>query len=229
MDIIHSFSADADRYAWLQASTRLTDDLDAHAQASALSVRAFSSAMDVVYDSVARWDGYFAYVPQDLRESQGDVLLWRNARVGGNAEVLGSQLVQHDLFVKGWLVAPNIWGLSNLIGPIREIYESAPIEVRLDYDDPFMAFGQTKRVTCRLFKGWSDLSGKVDRWTVERDSGDSADDLVWGASPKARAFNGVIDICWNEETDDIGLACSARFIFTAFLQDGLRLSGSLTI
>lgn len=49
---------------------------------------------------------------------QGSASVSRNANIGGDATVRGSTFIDHNLFVKGWVDAPNIKG------PLKGLYAS---------------------------------------------------------------------------------------------------------
>lgn len=104
-----------------------------------------------------------------------------------------------------------------------------PLEVRLEYDDNFMAYGETKHIRCRVFRGWTEVTDRVERWSVTRATGDLGSDMVWGGRDKARLFHGEIDLEWNAAVDDIGGGEKAVFEFSAFMGDGTMVSDTITI
>ena len=97
--------------------------------------------------------------------------------------------------------------------------------------DNFMAFGETKTITCRVQRGWDDVTDQVKRWTVTRDTGDATEDAAWNLRPKAKSFNGSIRLSFTAADNDLSQdpASNTLFTFTAEF-DGLpTATASLTI
>lgn len=96
--------------------------------------------------------------------------------------------------------------------------------MRIDTDgDYFLAFGETVRVTCRVFKAFTDITDKVVRWKVRRDSGVPAEDEAWALKEKVVNFNGTFEISFTGDpaTNDLSTAqTTTKFIFTAYVQEG---------
>ena len=66
-----------------------------------------------------------------------------------------------------------------MTGVIEQL-ENYPARIEIDTQgDNFLAFGETMDITCRVFKGWSDITDTVTKWRITRDSGDTADDEAW--------------------------------------------------
>ena len=112
-----------------------------------------------------------------------------------------SNLAVHGLQMAGYSAYLNNIYMS---GTIKQ-FEQLP--VRLQVDDTlggFVAWGEVDTVTCTVTKGFDDVTDKVTAWRITRDSGDSADDVVWNNSAKAKAFGGTIDLGFGPEENDIG-------------------------
>lgn len=100
---------------------------------------------------------------------------------------------------------------------------AAPLYIVFDNDGmDALAWGETMTVRCTVFKGWQDMSALVTGWKVERDTGDAADDAVWNASAKARAFDGTLVIEHTAHRSDLGAEVSTVFTVTAYLKDGVK-------
>ena len=99
------------------------------------------------------------------------------------------------------------------------------LELRMDIDtegDSTLAYGEHLHVTCKVFKGWEDLTSKVERWQIIRDSGFASEDAAWALRPKVKNFAGVIDIHLDSDAsvDDLGKSeISTLFTFKAFFKD----------
>lgn len=89
-------------------------------------------------------------------------------------------------------------------GTIKQIKNMG---VKIQYESSLgfqMAFGETNTLKFSAWKGFFDVTDTVSKWTIVRDSGDSANDTVWNNSDKARNFNGTIDIAYTKEINDLG-------------------------
>lgn len=112
-----------------------------------------------------------------------------------------------------------------MIGRIEQMQALFP---RMEIDtegDTFLAYGETKMITCRVFRGWEDVTDKVTKWSVTRDTGDAIEDASWALKPKVQNFNGTLEICFTPTENDLGnnsLVVSTLFTFVA------EISGSPT-
>lgn len=68
----------------------------------------------------------------------------------------------------------------------------------------FLAFGESTTVTCKVRRGFDDVTSEVETWKITRDSSDPVNDEAWNNSEKAKAFNGQILICLTAEVNDLG-------------------------
>lgn len=90
-----------------------------------------------------------------------------------------------------------------------------PMRIEIDTEgDNFMAYGETKHISCSVFRGWEDVTDKVTSWSITRDSGDPANDAAWGLKQKVKDFAGEIDISFTAEEND--LSTNERVISTLF-------------
>lgn len=89
--------------------------------------------------------------------------------------------------------------------------------------DYFLGFGETVNVTCRVMKAFTDITDKVVRWKVRRDSGIPAEDEAWALKEKVVNFNGAIAISFTGDpaTNDLSTSrVTTKFMFTAYVQEG---------
>lgn len=124
---------------------------------------------------------------------------------------------------------------------LNNIYMTGRIEQmqalfpRMEIDtegDTFLAYGETKTITCRVFRGWEEVTDKVTKWTVIRDSGDAVEDASWALKPKVTNFDGTIDISYTPAENDLGnnsFVVSTLFTFVAEISDSPAATASLTI
>lgn len=119
-----------------------------------------------------------------------------------------------------------------MIGTIEQMKALFPrMEIETGGDN-FMAFGETKIVKCRVYRGWEEVTDKVAKWTVTRDTGDAIEDASWTLKPKVQNFSGTLEICFTATENDLGnntLALSTLFTFVAELPDSPATSSSLAI
>lgn len=121
-------------------------------------------------------------------------------------------------------------GYRKVLDEIVKIYLSGgtidfdkifPMRMMIFHDnDCSIAWGETKTITCRVFRGFEDVTADITKWTVTRDSGIVQDDAAWLLKTKVRDFAGTIDICFNATENDIGNnsnSVSTLFTFTAEL------------
>lgn len=125
-----------------------------------------------------------------------------------------------------WLKDPDTYRhlvLSDRILPIEG--GGLPTQLRMVIDtsnDPFIAFGETKQIRCYVFRGTEDMTYRVTKWSVIRDSGSPTEDEIWGRKPKALNFNGSLDICFTAKENDLGNIpelISTTFTFKAEFSD----------
>ena len=154
--------------------------------------------------------------------------------------------------VRGWEIGPGniaaqFGDLSNLsiFGIdmqgysvyLDNIYMTGHIEqldltprMELEYGgDGFMAYGDTRTVKCRMYRGWLEMDGGIE-WTVTRDTGNASADAAWSGKAKAADFAGEIALHYGGSDDDLGATpdTGATFTFTA-TTGGQTASAKLTL
>ena len=90
-----------------------------------------------------------------------------------------------------------------MTGTIEQLQIDAPVRIEIDTQgDNFLAYGESMEITCKVFKGWEDITDTVRQWAIRRDSGNTADDEAWNI--KHKDFNGSITIHNTKEISDLG-------------------------
>lgn len=116
-------------------------------------------------------------------------------------------------------------------GTIKQ-FENLSLRLEINTDgDSFIAYGETKHITCTLWKGFEDVTSQVTSWSIVRDSGDAADDAAWALKDKVKAFAGEFDICFTADESDIAsneYTVSTLFTITATV-DSESAANILTI
>ena len=94
---------------------------------------------------------------------------------------------------------------------------------RLEIDtegDNYMAYGETLKVHCHVFRGFIDVTNEVISWKAERESGDAAEDAAWALKTKVVNFDGNIELAFTPTENDLSIVQNhTKFIFTATLSD----------
>jgi len=111
----------------------------------------------------------------------------------------------------------TVLGNAYIFGRIDQ-FERVAYKVDIDYGgDPFIAYGETKTLTCRLVDGYGQ-EAEVTAWEIHRNYGtQTADDIAW--DNRHLDFDGVVDISYTAEVNDLGGA-SALFLVVAHYGDG---------
>lgn len=154
---------------------------------------------------------YGNFTNKDRQTSAYETRTYRRFLVGMNDwEFTKSMIAMQD----GDLSNLNIFGLEMtgysaylnniyMTGTIEQLQIEAPVRIEIDTQgDNFLAYGESMDITCKVFKGWEDITDTVRQWTIRRDSGDTADDEAWNI--KHKEFNGSITIYNTKEISDLG-------------------------
>lgn len=119
-----------------------------------------------------------------------------------------------------------------MIGTLEQMEALFPrMEIETD-GDYFLAYGECLNVSCKVFRGWQDITSQVNKWTVIRDSGDPIEDASWSLKPKVQNFNGTLEICFTPSENDLGsnsLSLSTLFTFKADFSDSTNATSTLSI
>ena len=154
---------------------------------------------------------YGNFTNKERQTSAYETRTYRRFLVGVNDwEFTKSMIAMQD----GDLSNLNIFGLNMtgysaylnniyMTGTIEQLQIDAPVRIEIDTQgDNFLAYGESMEITCKVFKGWEDITDTVRQWTIRRDSGDTADDEAWNI--KHKDFNGSITIYNTKEISDLG-------------------------
>lgn len=155
--------------------------------------------------------GYGNFTHKDRQTSAYETRTYRRFLVGVNDwEFTKSMIGMQDgdlsnLSVFGLNMTGYSAYLNNIYmsGTIEQLAIDAPVRIEIDTQgDNFLAYGESMDITCKVFKGWEDITDTVKQWTITRDSGDSADDEAWNI--KHKDFDGSITIHNTKEISDLG-------------------------
>lgn len=115
-----------------------------------------------------------------------------------------------------------------LILSIKDALEDGdPVRMEINNGgDGFLALGESMTITCRVMRGWEDITDTVETWTVTRETGNQTEDTAWNIAHSN--FNGTLEITHTKQYTDLGSGLSTLFIFTAKTGDNIA-SFHLTI
>lgn len=150
---------------------------DTHRQSSRYSTLTYERFLK----NVADWE----FSSSNLAAQFGDL---------SNLEVFGLKMTGYSAYLN------NIY----MTGTIQQFEQMEPEMDITDDIGGFLAFGESTTVTCKVRRGFEDVTSEVETWTITRDSSDPVNDEAWNNSEKAKAFNGSILICLTAEVNDLG-------------------------
>lgn len=115
-------------------------------------------------------------------------------------------------------------------GTIQQ-FEHLPYRIEIDTEGmDTLAYGETLHLSCRVYKGWEDVTDKVVDWDIIRDTGDPQADAAWALLPKVKNFEGSIDIVHTVSYSDLAeIGVSTLFTIQALVNDGGEAEYNLTI
>ena len=132
-----------------------------------------------------------------------------------------SNLSLFDLDMTGYSAFLNHIYMNGVIHQFEMLAPYMEIDTE---GDSFLAAGETMNVTCRVMKGFDDITDTATSWSISRDSGDAVEDLAWNLAHTS--FAGSITLSY----DDLGPnTVSTLFTMTASGDDGAIAQGILTI
>lgn len=105
------------------------------------------------------------------------------------------------------------FGNAYIWGTLQKVYND-PVRMEINNGgDGFLALGETMTITCKVMRGWEDITDTVETWTVTRETGNQTEDTAWNITHQN--FNGVLQITHTKEYTDLGNDLSTLFVFTA--------------
>jgi hypothetical protein len=97
--------------------------------------------------------------------------------------------------------------------------------------DSFLAWGETMDITCRVFRGFEDVTDHVATWSVVRSTSNEVDDAAWLLKSKVLNFSGTLRISHSLAENDLAAdgSISTLFLFNAIMSDGFIAQYELII
>lgn len=107
-----------------------------------------------------------------------------------------------------------------------------PLRMEIDTQgDSFLAWGETMDITCRVFRGFEDVTDHVATWKVVRNTGNEVEDTAWLLKSKVLNFSGTLRISHSLAENDLAAdgSISTLFLFNATMDDGFMAQYELII
>lgn len=130
-------------------------------------------------------------------------------------------------YIKHFSGYGSVLGNAYIYGTIDQFERAA---VRMEIDTQGMrdlAFGESVLMTCTLKKAGFDVTDKVTRWEITRDSGDPAEDAAWALKPKVKAFNGSMMLSFTETDNDLSLKVPVTAFTIKAYQDETQIAEAI--
>lgn len=107
-----------------------------------------------------------------------------------------------------------------------------PLRMEIDTQgDSFLAWGETMSVTCRVLRGFEDVTDHVATWRVVRNTSNETEDTAWLLKSKVLNFSGTLILSHSLAENDLATdgSTSSLFLFNATMDDGFMAQYELTI
>jgi hypothetical protein len=115
----------------------------------------------------------------------------------------------------------------------QNFFVNAPLSIEIDTDgDYFLSYGESMNVKCKVTQNGYDVTDRVTKWDIVRETGNATEDAAWKAKDKVKNFQGEIQICLTDEENDLadnGNTISTLFTITATMDDSEQIQASLEI
>lgn len=105
------------------------------------------------------------------------------------------------------------FGNAYIWGTLQKVYND-PVRMEINNGgDGFLALGENMTITCKVMRGWEDITDTVETWTVTRETGNQVEDTAWNIAHQN--FNGALQITHTKQQTDLGSGLTTLFVFTA--------------
>lgn len=132
----------------------------------------------------------------------------------------GQRTVDLDTGILGTDEYNTKWSIGSMLLPQR-IDLSCQIGGKNAGSPPYVFWGETLVLSARLVEGWNvNISSRVRRWTIERNTGNTDADAAWNAIDRSGlggfGTTGVINLRHLHDSDDFAGAYTSVFTVTAW-------------
>lgn len=139
-----------------------------------------------------------------------------------------SNLSAFGMMMTGYSAYLNNIYMTGTLEQMNALFPRMEIDTQ---GDNFLAYGESKIITCKVFRGWEEVTDKVVNWVITRDTGEPLEDEAWNLGAKAQNFDGSIEISFTEKDNDLGtnpFVISTLFTIKAEIDDGTEAQTELT-
>lgn len=139
-----------------------------------------------------------------------------------------SNLSAFGMMMTGYSAYLNNIYMTGTLEQMNALFPRMEIDTQ---GDDFLAYGESKIITCKVFRGWEEVTDKVVNWVITRDTGEPLEDEAWNLGAKAQNFDGSIEISFTEKDNDLGtnpFVISTLFTIKAEIDDGTEAQTELT-
>lgn len=129
-----------------------------------------------------------------------------------------------NTYIKHFEGYGSVLGNAYIYGTIDR-FERAAVTMEIDTQGMRdLAFGESVLMTCRLKKAGFDVTSRVTRWEISRDTGDPAEDAAWALKPKVKAFNGSMMLSFTETDNDLSMKIPVTVFTIKAYQDETQIA-----
>ena len=219
---------------------RITEILNANSSVFKYSLRAVSDRWTETKHPCASMTfvGYGNFTDTNRQKSRYSTRSYERFLQGVNAWEISESMIAaqfgdlsnlsiHGLQMTGYSAYMNNLYMS---GTIKQ-FDLLPYRMEIDNNGmDALAYGESMVVTCSVYKGFDDVTDKVQSWSIVRDSGDAQADAAWALLQKVKDFAGTIIIEHFKNYSDLGtVGVSTLFTITANMNDGTKNEYTITI
>lgn len=137
--------------------------------------------------------------------------------IRGNLEGFSMQALDMagNVYTKVFHGVGQVFGNAYIFGTL-DSFERFQVRMEVESEMGYSLYwGESTLITCKVMKGFSDITNTVASWEITRNSGDEDADKAWLLKQKVKNFAGVMVISFNLEENDLGEGLATQFNIVA--------------
>ena len=120
-----------------------------------------------------------------------------------------------EVYTKVFSGVGQVFGNAYIFGTL-DTFERFGVSMSIDSSvGNTIAWGESTLLTCKVMRGFEDITDTVKTWSITRNSGEQLEDEAWALKKKVKEFAGEIYISFNAEENDLGPNLATQFTITA--------------